>query len=120
MSGRVIWRAVAEEDLTEACLYVGADSPEAAERLLDAVGDEVALLLENPQAGSPREFRSSRAQDVRSWAPRGFPNHLIFYAFARSAVTTSSSSASSTERETYRTSSTGTVEGFGTSSTSTR
>lgn len=79
MSGRVIWRAVAEEDLTEAYLFIGADSPEAAERLLDAVGDAVTLLLENPQAGSPKEFRSIRSQGVRSWAPHGFPNHLIFY-----------------------------------------
>ncbi len=79
MSGRVIWRAVAEADLTEAYLYIGNDSPEAAERLLDAVGDAVALLLEKPQAGSPREFRSQRAQGIRSWAPRGFSNHLIFY-----------------------------------------
>lgn len=75
----MIWRAVAEEDLAEAYLYIGADSPEAAERLLDAVGDAVTLLLENPQAGSPREFRSPRAQGLRAWAPRGFPNHLIFY-----------------------------------------
>jgi len=52
----VIWRAIAEADLTEAFLYIGADSPEAAERLLDAVGDAVALLLENPQAGSPKEL----------------------------------------------------------------
>ena len=79
MSGRVIWRAVAEQDLTEAYLYIGADSPEAAERLLEAVGDAVALLLENPQAGSLREFRSSRARGVRSWAPQGFPNYSIFY-----------------------------------------
>jgi toxin ParE1/3/4 len=79
VSGRVIWRAVAEVDLAEAYLYVGADSPEAAERLLDAVGDAVALLLENPRAGSPREFRSRRAQGVRSWATPGFPNYLIFY-----------------------------------------
>lgn len=79
MSGRVIWRTIAEEDLTEAYLHIGADSPEAAERLLDAVGDAVALLLENPQAGNPREFRSPRAQGIRSWAPRAFPNYLIFY-----------------------------------------
>lgn len=79
MSKRVIWRAIAEADLTEAYLYIGTDSPEAAERLLDAVGEAVVLLLENPQAGSPREFRSSRAHGVRSWAPPGFPNHLLFY-----------------------------------------
>lgn len=75
----MIWRAVAEEDLTEAYLFIGTDSHEAAERLLDAVGHAVALLLENPLAGSPREFRSPRAHGVRSWAPPGFPNHLIFY-----------------------------------------
>ncbi|MDZ4772509.1 MAG: type II toxin-antitoxin system RelE/ParE family toxin [Planctomycetota bacterium] len=74
MSGRAIWRELAETDLTEAYLYIGADSAEAAERLLDAVGDAVVLLLENPQAGSPRDFRSPRARDVRSWAPQGFPN----------------------------------------------
>ena len=75
MSGR----AIAEADLTEAYLYIGAESVGAAERLLDAVGDAVALLLENPHAGSPREFRSPRAQGIRSWSPQGFPNHLIFY-----------------------------------------
>lgn len=79
MSGRVIWRAVAEADLTEAYLYIGADSPEAAERLLDAVGDAIALLLENPHAGSPREFSSPRAQGIRFWWLRGFPNHLLAY-----------------------------------------
>lgn len=81
MRGRVIWRAIAEEDLTEAYLYIGGDSPEMAERLLDAVADAVAFLLENPQAGSPREFRSPRAQGIRSWAPRGFHRYLIFYRF---------------------------------------
>lgn len=79
MNRRVIWRAAAEADLTEAYLFVGADSPAAAERLLDAVGDAVALLLSNPHAGSPRAFHSPHARGIRSWAPRGFPNHLIFY-----------------------------------------
>ena len=79
MSGRVRWRAVAEADLTEAYLYMGTDAPEAAERLLNAVGDAVVLLQDNPRAGSPMEFRSALAQGVRSWAPQGFPNHLLFY-----------------------------------------
>jgi toxin ParE1/3/4 len=79
VSGRIHWRAAAEMDLTEAYLYIGAESSVAAERLLDAVGDALSLLLENPDAGSPREFDSPRAQGVRSWAPREFPNYLIFY-----------------------------------------
>lgn len=79
MSGSIHWRAAAEEDLTEAFLYIGAESPVAAERLLDAVGDALSILLENPEAGSPREFDSPRAQGIRSWPPRDFPNYLIFY-----------------------------------------
>jgi toxin ParE1/3/4 len=79
VSGRITWRAAAEQDLTEAYLYIGADSPEAAERLLDAVGTALSLLLENPEAGGVREFDSPRAQDIRSWAPREFPSYLIFY-----------------------------------------
>jgi plasmid stabilization system protein ParE len=79
VTGRAIWHSVAEEDLTEAYLYIGSDSPEMAERLLDAVGDSVGFLLENPLAGSPREFRGTESKGIRSWAPRDFPNYSIFY-----------------------------------------
>jgi toxin ParE1/3/4 len=79
VSGRVTWRAAAESDLSEAYLFIGTDSIEAAEGLLDAVGDAVAFLPENPFAGSPREFTSPEAVGIRSWVLRDFPNHLIFY-----------------------------------------
>jgi toxin ParE1/3/4 len=79
MAGRVLWRRPAEEDLTEAYLHIGADSPVAAERLLDAVEDAVQLLLENPGAGRARRFRAPSARDIRSWGVRGFENYLIFY-----------------------------------------
>ena len=79
MAGRVIWHRLAEEDLTEAYLYIGVDSPDAAERLLDAVEETVQFLLENPGAGRPRDFRSARAQGVRSWAVSGFQSYLILY-----------------------------------------
>lgn len=75
----MIWRRLAEEDLTGAYLYIGADSPAAAERLLDAVHAALQLLVENPTAGRPREFRSPRAQGVRSWAVKDFQAYLIFY-----------------------------------------
>ena len=79
MAGRVIWHRLAEEDLTEAYLYIGADSPAAAERLLDAVEVAVQFLFETPGAGRQREFRSPRAQGMRSWAVKGFQADLIFY-----------------------------------------
>ncbi len=79
MARRVIWHRVAEEDLTETYLYIGADSPDAAERLLDAVEEAIQFLLENRGAGRLREFRSPRAQGVRSWAVKGSKAYLIFY-----------------------------------------
>ncbi len=81
MAGRVIWHRTAEEDLTEAYLYIGADSPASAERLLDAVDRAVRFLLENPDAGRKRDFRSPRAQGLRSWVVKGFQAYLIFYRF---------------------------------------
>jgi len=71
MARSVIWRRLAEEDLTDACVYLGFDSPVAAENLLDAIEDTVQFLLENPSAGRLRRFRSPRARGVRSY--------LIFY-----------------------------------------
>lgn len=82
MGGRAIWHRLAEEDLTEAYLYIGADSLAAAERLLDAVEDAVQFLLENPGAGRKREFLSPRAQGVQSWLVKGFQAYLIFYRVA--------------------------------------
>jgi plasmid stabilization system protein ParE len=79
MAGRVIWHRLAEENLTEAYLYIGADSPDAAERLLDAVEQALQFLLENPGAGRLRDFRSPRAQGVRSWVVKGFQSYLIYY-----------------------------------------
>ena len=42
----------------------------------------VRFLLENPDAGRPRGFRSPRARDVRSWAVKDFRAYLIFYRAA--------------------------------------
>jgi len=71
MARRVIWHRLAEADLTEVYLHIGAGSPSAAERLLDAVDDAVQMLLESPGAGRRREFRSPRAEGMRSWVVRG-------------------------------------------------
>jgi toxin ParE1/3/4 len=82
MGGRVTWRSIAIRDLGEAYEFIAADSPESAERLLDAVEKAIDLLLENPGAGRLRSFRSPRVRGIRSWAVRGFASHLIFYRVA--------------------------------------
>ena len=82
MAGRVVWHRHAEEDLAEAYLFLGADSPAMAERLLDAVEVAVQFLFETPAAGRQSEFRSPDAQGIRSWIVQGFPAYLIFYRAA--------------------------------------
>src|SRR5262245_41601013 len=79
MTGRATWHRLAEEDLAEAYVHIGSDSPASAERLLDAVEHAVAVLLSKPRTGRAREFRSPRAHGLRSWVVRGFENYLIFY-----------------------------------------
>jgi toxin ParE1/3/4 len=79
VGGRVRWWGEGEKDLAEIHRHIECDSPEAADRLLDAVEDALALLLESPRAGSPREFLSPRAHGMRSWALHGFESYLSFY-----------------------------------------
>ncbi|MFY9341820.1 MAG: type II toxin-antitoxin system RelE/ParE family toxin [Planctomycetota bacterium] len=80
------WHRLAEEDLAQAYLYIGMDSPSAADRLLDAVERAVALLQARPRAGRVCQFRSPRARGLRSWVVRGFENWLIFYRAGRGDI----------------------------------
>ena len=75
----MIWHRLAEQDLTEAYLFIGGDSQSAAERLLDAVEVAVQLLCENAGVGREREFSSPRARSLRSWVVKRFPQYVIFY-----------------------------------------
>ena len=79
MNTRVTWRLLAEQDLAEAHAHVGIESPESAERLLDAVERAIDLLRSRPQAGRARGFRSPRLQGIRSWVVGGFESYLSFY-----------------------------------------
>ncbi|MFI5403292.1 MAG: type II toxin-antitoxin system RelE/ParE family toxin [Planctomycetota bacterium] len=65
---------------------MGTDSPDAADRLLDAVEETVLFLLENPGAGRRSRFRSPRARNIRSWSVRRFENYLVFYRTRRNGT----------------------------------
>ena len=79
MTRRTVWTRLAEEDLTEAYVYIGLDSPTSAEQYLAAVENAVGVLLANPGVGRPREFGSRLDADIRSWPICEFPAYLIFY-----------------------------------------
>jgi len=56
-----ILRAVAfEADLAENLEFIAADDPVAATKVLDAIEDQSALLVDNPELGRPGRVASSR------------------------------------------------------------
>lgn len=65
--------AKAEEDLVEIWLYIAADNPEAADKLLNQIDAKCKIIAENPSIG---QLRSELAPNLRSF-PVG--RYLIIY-----------------------------------------
>jgi len=86
MQPKLFWRQVAEGDLAEAYLYLGEDSPAAAERFVDAVHDALQTIARHPEVGRLRAFRSAQSQHVRSRVVKGFEAYLIFYRLAGDGI----------------------------------
>lgn len=70
---RIIRTPEALNDLAEMWEYIGANNPDAADRLLDNINDKVKLIAESPYIGRERE---ELAPGIRSF-PAG--RYLIFY-----------------------------------------
>ncbi len=70
---RIIRTPEALNDLAEIWEYIGANNPDAADRLLDNINDKVKLIAESPYIGRERE---ELAPGIRSF-PAG--RYLIFY-----------------------------------------
>ena len=54
MTGRLHVSPRAEEDLIELWSFIAADSPAAADQMLDAIDDKLKLLAASPRLGSAR------------------------------------------------------------------
>lgn len=78
MARRVRWTAAAEADLARAFAELGAESPHAAERLLDIVETATAMLPRHPGLGRSCLFRSARARNGRSRV-LGFATRVVYY-----------------------------------------
>ena len=76
---RVVWRSLALEDLTDAYLHIGTDSPAAAERWVDAVERTVQALATHPLAGRRLDFPGESERTLRLLAVRGFHAYLVVY-----------------------------------------
>ncbi len=86
MKRRVALRQAAREDLIESYLSIGLDSPDAAERFLQAAEESCDALADMPEIGHRWESEHHRLQDVRVWHVKGFENWLIFYRLTENDV----------------------------------
>ena len=73
---RFVLSEIAEEDVDSIHAYIFVENPEAADQVLEAIGESFELLARNPKIAPIRKFPSGT---VRFWPVREFPNYLIFY-----------------------------------------
>lgn len=84
MKRRLIVRALATADTLDIAAYIGANSPQAAERFLRAAQASFQDLAETPGIGAPVKRR--RLPECRKWAIHGFLNYIIYYRVREDAV----------------------------------
>lgn len=72
----------AENDLLEAWLHVAADSPEAADRIVETIDREARLLLDHPAMGRKRP---ELADGLRSWPTS--TRYILFYFAEEAGIT---------------------------------
>ena len=77
---QVFRSALAEQDLLEIWLYIAKDSPDAADRFLDRLGEACELLAASPEIG---RRRADLAPSLRSF-PVG--RYVIFYRSSESGI----------------------------------
>jgi plasmid stabilization system protein ParE len=70
--------AAVEDDILELASFIAKSSREQAFRFLDAAEGTVMSLRHMPGRGSPKML-PGRLGEIRSWAVRGFPHHLVLY-----------------------------------------
>jgi toxin ParE1/3/4 len=76
---RLYIRAAARRDLVEHAVYLAAEGgEELAERFLSQAEASCALLLDQPEIGSPLVVRDPALVGIRKWPVKDFETFLIF------------------------------------------
>ena len=76
--GRLILSEVARTDLVEIWQHIASDNVDAADRIIDRIYGNFAMLVENPEAG---RLRPELAAEVRSFST-GAGSYIVFYRIA--------------------------------------
>jgi toxin ParE1/3/4 len=73
-------RAAARRDLVDHAVYLGTEGgEELAERFLSQAEASFAVLLDQPQIGSPIAVRDPDLAGIRKWPVKDFESFLVFY-----------------------------------------
>jgi len=75
----ILKRRQASLSLIEQAYWISEESPETADRFIDAAAASFSFLENNPEIGREDEARNVRLAGVRVWRVSGFEKHLIFY-----------------------------------------
>ena len=79
---------LARRDLVEHAVYLAAErGEELAERFLSQAEASCALLLDQPEIGSPLVVRDPALVGIRKWPVKDFESFLIFYVPHERGVT---------------------------------
>jgi len=79
MSREIRKKPQAERDIEECFVFIGEDNLDVAVHFLVAVEDTIEIIAKNPFIGSVREFKDSKAQNIRMMLVKGFRSYQIFY-----------------------------------------
>ena len=75
----ILKRRQASLSLIEQAYWISEESPETADRFIDAAAASFSFLESNPEIGRVYEAKNGRLAGVRVWRISGFEKHLIFY-----------------------------------------
>jgi plasmid stabilization system protein ParE len=86
VSLRIHLADAAERDVADHYVYIGLDSPDAAERFLIRAWETFQLLAATPRAGRPWRSPHGELKGMRVWRVSGFPRVLVFYRVGRGVL----------------------------------
>jgi toxin ParE1/3/4 len=86
MGRRLVRKRAAERDLAEQVEHIATEHPPAARRYLLALERAFERLLEMPEIGVQRAFKSRKLEGLRMWPVPGFSNFIIFYRVTQRSV----------------------------------
>jgi toxin ParE1/3/4 len=86
MNRKVVLRPQIPDDLHAITEYLDRSSTVVADRFFTSAFAAFDDIAAQPGMGSPKHFNRANLGGIRSWAIRGFPNHLIYYRVHAEAV----------------------------------